>query len=145
MDNNLPNDERMRVLRMVEEGKLSAAEAVSLLDAMSRKPARPEPPAAPRPAAVPLEPRQPRPGTNGGPRWFKVRVTDLATGRAKTTVNIPLALMDWGIRIGAHFAPEVSQYDMQELVRIMREEGVDGKVIDVTDEEDGEHVEIFVE
>jgi hypothetical protein len=53
--------------------------------------------------------------------------------------------MDWGLRIGAHYAPEMAGYDLQELTRILSEEGVDGKIVDVIDDEDGEHVEIYVE
>ncbi len=74
-----------------------------------------------------------------------MRVTDLDTGRSKATVNIPFSLMDWGLRIGAKFAPEVAEYNLGELTRILREGELGGKIIDVTDDEDGEHVEIFVE
>lgn len=132
-----PEDERARILRMVEEGKISATEAVSLLDAMGRKASRTLPQQRGLPPAG-------NTATNGS-RWFRVRVTDAQTGRSKATVNIPLALMDWGLRIGAQFAPEVGEYDLHELTRILGEEGVGGKIIDVVDEEDNEHVEIFIE
>jgi hypothetical protein len=139
MDNRstFPEDERTRILRMVEEGKISATEAVSLLDAMGRKAPRPTPQQRGLPPASNVG------GT--GSRWFRVRVTDAETGRSKATVNIPLTLMDWGLRIGAQFAPEVGQYDLHELTRILGEEGMGGKIIDVVDEEDNEHVEIFIE
>ena len=83
--------------------------------------------------------------TTGSPRWLRVRVTDLYTGRSKATVNIPFGLMDWGLRIGAQFAPEMAGYDLQELTRALSEEGVNGKIVDVTDDEGGEHVEIYVD
>jgi len=125
-------DERMRILRMVEEGKISAGDGVSLLDATEK--GRKTGKSANRP-----------PVSSGDGRWFRVQVTDLSTGRSKATVNIPMGLMDWGLRIGAQFAPEVSNYNLDELSRILREEGMGGKIIDVVDEEDGEHVEIFVD
>jgi len=131
-----PEDEKLRILRMVEEGKISASEGISLLEALEygRK--------APRGPSHPALPA----GTAGGsPRWLRVRVTDLDTGRSKATVNIPFGLMDWGLRIGAHFAPEMGGYDLQELSRVLSEEGVDGKIVDVIDDEDGEHVEIYVD
>jgi hypothetical protein len=136
--NNYSNDERMRILRMVEEGKLSAGEGVSLLEAIEKgqKPNKNAHRALPGQAAA----REP-----GEARWFRVRVTDLATGRSKATVNIPMGLMDWGLRIGAQFAPEVNNYDLTELTRVLREDGVNGKIVDVIDDEDGEHVEIFIE
>jgi hypothetical protein len=132
MDNKTTSveEERLRVLRMVEEGKLNASEGLNLLEMLvqGQKPAK----------------AQPRSGS-GGLQWFRVHVTDLASGRSKATVNIPLSLMDWGMRIGAKFAPEVADYNLNELTKILREEGLGGKIIDVVDEEDGEHVEIFVE
>jgi hypothetical protein len=87
-----------------------------------------------------------RTGANpGGPQWFRVRVTNIATGRTRATVNIPLALAEWGLQIGARFAPEVADVDLAELSRLLNEKGTEGKIVDVLDEEDGEHVEIFIE
>jgi hypothetical protein len=119
-------EERMKILKMIEEGKLSAEEGAKLLSALSG-------------AGRPL-------GSLGasGAKWLRVRVTDVTTGRSKATVQIPLALMDAGMKIGAHFAPEVEGVNMDQLWEALRS-GMTGKVIDVTDDEDGEHVEIFVE
>jgi hypothetical protein len=39
----------------------------------------------------------------------------------------------------------MGSYDLQELTHILSEEGVDGKIVDVIDDEDGEHVEIYVD
>jgi hypothetical protein len=80
----------------------------------------------------------------GGARWLRVRVTDVATGRAKATVQLPLNLLDAGMKIGAHFAAEVNGVDMSTIMEALRS-GMTGKIIDVIDEKDGEHVEIFVE
>jgi hypothetical protein len=132
----LPEDEKLRILRMVEEGKISAGEAISLLEALER---------GRKPARGPSRPALNAGSATGSPRWLRVRVTDLNTGRSKATVNIPFGLMDWGLRIGAQFAPEVGSYDLQELSRVLSEEGVDGKIVDVIDDEDGEHVEIYVD
>jgi hypothetical protein len=123
------SEERMKILKMIEEGKLSAEEGTKLLSALSDK----RIPAPPRP-----------PGMPGAPRWLRIRVTDVRTGRSKASVQIPLALVDAGMKIGAHFAPEVEGVDMSNVMEALRS-GVTGKIIDVTDEEDGEHVEIYVE
>jgi hypothetical protein len=85
------------------------------------------------------------PGTpGGGPRWLRIRVTDVHSGRSKASVQIPLALVDAGMKIGAHFAPEVEGVDMANVMDALRS-GMTGKIIDVTDDEDGEHVEIYIE
>jgi len=84
------------------------------------------------------------PRTQGAARWLRVRVTDVATGRSKATVQIPIALIDAGMKIGAHFAPEVEGVDMSTIMEALRS-GMTGKILDVIDDKDGEHVEIFVE
>ena len=125
-------EERMKILKMIEEGKIGADDGAKLLAALSDS--RRGMPAPPRP-----------PGMGGGTaRWLRIRVTDIRSGRSKASVQIPLALVDAGMKIGAHFAPEVEGVDMANVMDALRA-GVTGKIIDVTDEEDGEHVEIFVE
>lgn len=127
------SEERMKILKMIEEGKISADEASKLLAALSSDMRRGLPPTPPRP-----------PGMGGSARWLRIRVTDTRTGRSKASVQIPLALVDAGMKIGAHFAPEVEGVDMTNVMEALRM-GVTGKIIDVVDEEDGEHVEIYVE
>lgn len=123
------SEERMKILKMIEEGKLSPEEGTKLLATLSER-RGPTPPRAP--------------GMPGAPRWLRIRVTDVRTGRSKASVQIPLALVDAGMKIGAHFAPEVEGVDMANVMEAMRS-GMTGKIIDVTDDEDGEHVEIYVE
>ena len=121
--------ERLKILRMVEAGKLNANEGISLLQALGQDPW------STRSGSQPL---------TSGARWFRVRVTDLVTGKSKARVSIPMGLMEWGLRIGAQFAPEVADVDLQELGQVLNS-GIEGKIIDVVDDEDGEHVEIFIE
>jgi hypothetical protein len=125
------SEERMKILKMIEEGKISADEGSKLLSALSdsRK-------------GIPFSSRSS--GMGSSARWLRIRVTDVRTGRSKASVQIPLALVDAGMKIGAHFAPEVEGVDMSNVMDSIRM-GVTGKIIDVVDEVDGEHVEIFVE
>ena len=126
-------EERMKILKMIEEGKISAEEGAKLLAALRDGGRRgPGVPTPPRPPGMP------------GARWLRIRVTDTTTGRSKASVQIPLALVDAGMKIGAHFAPEVEGVDMSNVMEAIRS-GMTGKIIDVTDGEDGEHVEIYVE
>ena len=124
-------EERMQILKMIEAKQITAEEGAKLLAALGEKD-RNEPP---RP--------QPSPSTTG--RWFRVRVTDLRTGRRKVNVNIPLGLVDVGMKMGAKFAPAgVEGLDMDKIIAAIKNGG-QGKVVDVEDEEDGEHVEVFIE
>ena len=54
------SEERMKILKMIEEGKLSAEEGTKLLTALSDK-------------RMPTPPRPP--GMPGGPRWLPVPPT----------------------------------------------------------------------
>jgi len=122
------NEERMKILKMIDEGKITAEEGARLLATLSE---------SRRPAV-----RKPAMQTSyGGARWLKVRVTDMATGKAKATVNLPLGLVDAGLNIASKYAPEVAFDELVEAINA----GAEGKIIDVYDEEDGEHVEIFIE
>ncbi len=122
------SEERMKILKMIEEGKVTAEDGAKLLAALSEG----------RQSAQASS----RAGMMG--RWLRIRVTDVATGRSKAAVQIPLGLIDAGMKIGAHFAPEVEGVDLSHVMEAVRS-GMTGKIIDVTDDEDGEHVEIFVE
>jgi hypothetical protein len=48
------------------------------------------------------------------------------------------------IKMGAKFAPEIEGAQYEEIMEAIRS-GQQGKIMDIVDEEDGEHVEIFVE
>lgn len=122
-------EERMQILKMIEEGKISASEGAELLRALDRD--------KQGETAVPLK------GTSK-PRWFRVRVTDLTQGRNKVNVNIPMGLVNVGIKMGARFIPEDENDEFQQVMEAIRN-GQHGKVFDYTNEEDGERVEIFVE
>ncbi len=121
------SDERLKILKMVDEGKITAEEGAKLLSALSesRKPTR----------------KSSMSTYSGGARWLRVRVTDMATGKAKATVNLPLGLVDAGLNIASQYAPGVNFEELVEAINA----GAAGKIIDVMDEEDGEHVEIFIE
>ena len=116
---------------MIEEGTVSADEGARLLSSVDR---------GNDASTRTIAPRR----STGGGKWFRVRVTDTKTGKNKATVSLPMALMDWGLRVGAQFAPEVGNIDLGELSDILSQ-GVEGKIIDVLDEEDGEHVEIYID
>jgi len=126
-------EERLQILKMIQEGKITAEEGAKLLQALSGSSK-----SAGRPAPPP-------PGMGGAdPRWFRVRVTDLHTGKNKVNVNIPMGLVNVGLRMGARFAPNVEGVNYDDIMTAIRG-GASGKVMDVTDEESGERVEIFVE
>jgi hypothetical protein len=121
-------DERLQILRMVEQGQISAVDALMLLNA--------------------LESGQSRPESMTKARWFRVRVTDQRTGRRKVNVNIPLALAEVGARLGLRFGgwagPELDNLDLDHILDMIRQ-GAQGKIVEVEDRDSGELVEVYVE
>jgi len=123
------SEERMRILQMVSDGTISAEDGVSLLEAMRAN--------DDKVANTYSQKSQ--------PRWFRVRVTDLTTGRDKVNINIPIGLVNAGFKMGARFVgDDIEGVDFEELAAAVRS-GQTGKILEVEDMEDGERVEIFVE
>ncbi len=124
-------EERARILELLERGKITVEEAEQLLDA--------------------LGPDEERTGGFGEPlsaaegRRLCVRITDLRTGNVKVNVRLPGGA--WRMlskltrtKLGRH----ISGIAMHELRRAARG-GSSSHLVDVTDEDRGERVEIFFE
>ena len=120
-------EERMRILQMIQEGKVTPEEGANLLAALNSGA---------------------RPGTTSAsapePRMLRVRITDLRSGKTKVNVNIPMGLVNVGLKLGARFVPTSSGVDYDEIMTAIKS-GASGKVADIEDGESGEHVEIWVE
>ena len=76
-------DERMRILKMIEEGKLSAEEGVKLLEAL-------EEPETAQKREVPLFHRRAE-----GARVIRIRVTDVATEKVKVNISVPFTVVEF--------------------------------------------------
>jgi hypothetical protein len=125
-------EERLKILNMVSEGKITAQEGAQLLSALRGNE------------------RMTSAGTSGSametgsPRFLRVRVSDSRTGKVKVNINIPMSLLHVAVRVGARFAPDLEGLDFNEIMSII-DQGARGKIIDVSDEDDSERVEIFAE
>ena len=124
-------EERLRILKMVQAGKISAEDAANLISDLGERKNVPPPTTLPQPAAR-------------NARWFRVKVTDMASGKTRVNVRLPIGLIDAGMKMGAHFSPEIQGLDTGQLRELINS-GEMGKIIDVFDQEDSEHVEIYVE
>lgn len=127
-------EERMRILMMIQEGKISAAEGARLIEALDDLGSTSPP--APKPIR----------GYEGSvkPRYLRVLVTDTDTGKTRVNVRLPVSLINSGLRMGARFAPEIEGLELEDLNAWLNS-GEIGQIVDVFDEEDGEHVEVFLE
>ncbi|MBI5927974.1 MAG: hypothetical protein HY862_01585 [Chloroflexi bacterium] len=125
------SEERMRILNLLQEGKITAEEASRLLSALSQ--------------TAKAGPSSARPSASGRiPRQLRVRVTDMKTDRTKVNVTIPMGLVNMGLKMGARFVPNDVDVDMEEIKEAIAT-GQMGKLVDAENHEDGERVEVWVE
>jgi len=119
------NEEQDRVLKLLEEKKITAEEASKLLDAIRRSEG----------------------GTGGRNRFLKVRVYPRGSDRAKVNVTLPIGLVKWGM----NFIPDEAKAKIEEqeidmkMITDALEKGITGKIVDVDEDEHGNHVEIWLE
>lgn len=121
--------EKMQILKMVEEGKITTEEGVELLDA--------------------LETREETENLKNidGPKWMKIRVFD-PDDTTKVNVNIPVSLLNVVMKVSNNFVPELKdngldEEDFKEILKTIQD-GAQGKIVDI-ESENGEKVEIIVE
>ncbi len=129
------SEERLKVLKMVQEGKITAKVATELLKALDSTNRKTE--ADERLSSA-------FSGGKSGGRFFRVRVTDTDTGRTRVNIRLPIGMVNAGIRMGMRFSPEVEGLDATRMAEALAS-GETGQIMDVYDDEDGEHVEVFIE
>ena len=125
-------DERLMILDMLERGKVTSAEADKLLASL-------------KPSGQLLKPEM----VVGEPteklrraHWIRIRVTELSSGKKKFSMTLPLFFMRLGIHFGKHYTGDSLDKSSFEVGKEFFRKPVKGKVVDVSDPEDDEHVEI---
>ncbi|MFA5524993.1 MAG: hypothetical protein WDA24_11605 [Tissierellales bacterium] len=119
-------EEKMQILKMIEEGKITSSDGLELLGALEEK------------ENLPLA---------KSAKWIKIKVLD-PEDNTKVNVNIPLSLVDVGLKIAAKVSPELKDSDLNgidfnEIAELVKS-GAEGKLIDI-ESDSGEKVEIIVE
>lgn len=127
-------EEMKKILQMVEQNKITVLEAEKLIEALS---------ADEETATLPLPPST----ANIQGKFLRVRVTE--EGEQKVQVNVPLSIVEVGLKIGMQigpqFAPEMEglrNIDFRELMEAIRQ-GASGKLVEVKDEDS--LVEVYVD
>lgn len=120
-------EEKLQILKMIKEGKITHEEGLELLNAIEEKD---------------------KVLSTSNAKWIKIRVYD-PDDKTKVNVNIPISLVDVGLKFATKFSPELKNSDLEninfeEIIQIIKS-GAQGKIVDVTNEKSGEKVEIFVE
>lgn len=78
------------------------------------------------------------------PRWLRIYVGDLSTGKTKVKLNIPFGMVKFGLGMAQLFAPQEYSANLAQ-VETMIAEADSGLLVDVQDVEDNEHVRIYFE
>lgn len=119
-------DERNRILHMVESGRITAAQAAQLLDALLSE--------------------HEQPGERVRNRTVRIWMTDMATTSKKmnVTATMPINLISMTLHLLTRMAPQLNDGTIQNVMRAI-ERGNTGRLLDLQDLEEGKRIEIFVE
>lgn len=162
--------ERTEILEMLAQGKITAKEAMVLLDqGKAPEAGSPDPVAALKSVEaddlsieeikvsetqdvyaskpVKVEDRAVTQGNGQKARWLKIRVEDMSTGRRRVSVALPLSLVSFGLSVARRFGADMSDFGPVEPEQLLTalQEGHQGILVDVEDEEDNERVQIYLE
>ena len=128
--------ERMRILEMLEQGKITAAEAADLLNALGG----PKQEQRGRWRMNWMDDGPPAP-----PRTLKIKVTDQETGRVRANVAVPIHLAGMGFAFGRRFKGFPFGVDLgDDLMEAVRS-GRRGTVFDVSGGDGSQRVEISID
>ena len=162
--------ERAEILDKLATGQISVTEAMSLLGPTAAsdpvEALKAEAPATADDEDIPVDemkvadaiaiqmPEEPavlKKAANGNatpvedkPRWLKIRVRDTASGNSKVTISLPLGLVSLGMGIARRFSSDMAGVDTGEIMALLKSEQR-GVLVDVQDDEDNEHVQIYLD
>jgi len=127
------SQERLQVLRMIDEGKITPEEGFQLLKVLT---------------PVETEPARAHPNARAFEilkgKLVRLQVMDLASGRSKATASVPLRLLEVGLRVASHYVPGLKDLNSDDLLEALAE-GETGRIIEVIDEEKQVRVEVLIE
>ena len=124
-------EERLKVLQMLKDKKISVDEASDLLNTLEKS-------SSEEVLGIPGK------SNFQQGKWMRVSVTDVSSGRSKVNLKLPIGVVKAGIKLGAKFSPELEEVNSAKLMEAIQEGGT-GKIIDVNDDEDNEHIEIYID
>jgi hypothetical protein len=129
--------DRLRILELLEQQRITAAEAAELLAALGDRGRDTRRRERGKWVAEELAPAADR------ARWIHVRVPDRDSGRMRTNVSVPIGMVGFGLGFARRFRnlPGVGHVD--DLFEAVRN-GRRGTIFDVSNE-GGERVEIFID
>ncbi|NDJ78217.1 MAG: DUF2089 domain-containing protein [Chloroflexi bacterium] len=142
---------RREILELLSAGQIDVNEATALLEA-ARSTASSDQPGniAGDPATAATTPdRVEETGATSRRReqgrWLHIHVNDLASGRNRVRVNVPLSWVKFGMSLGASFSDELRGDIWDDVMDAIQDPDISGTLVEVEDIDDNEHVRIFVD
>ncbi len=126
------SEERLKILKLIEEKKITPEEGIRLLQTLDKF----QPPVEKKPTPPPVGEQR--------PRWLRVRITDLRSGKTRVNIRLPVTVLNTGMKLGARFSPEIGQMEMGQIMDAIQS-GETGQIMDIYNEEEQEHIEIRLE
>jgi hypothetical protein len=79
-------------------------------------------------------------------RWLHLRISEEGRRRIALSFPHPLSLAAWVLRLAQPFVPQLTETGVDDLPIALRDADIDDEAlfIDVQDEEDGEHVQVYI-
>ena len=80
-------------------------------------------------------------------KLLRIKVVDTTKeGQPSVNIKMPVGLVRWGMKVGKAFSPEMKNADVDwDALSDMIEQGELGKLVEVEDEAEHKHIEIWVE
>jgi hypothetical protein len=122
-------EEQLRILKLIEEGKISAEDGAKILNALNKGAS------------------SDKPGGGKKGRVMKIKFTDHKTGLVKFKFDIPL---EWA-RMLNHFIPPLEMLKLEEQGIFLKKivdsisDGTVGKIMDFDNKDTSDHVELWIE
>ncbi len=80
------------------------------------------------------------------PRWLHVKVVDTGGNGRPVDVRVPVRLVKWGMKMARTFSPELKDANLDwDAISAMIEEGEQGEIVHVEDEEKHQTIDVWTE
>ena len=103
------NDEKMKILEMLGEGKITADEAAKLLSTLDV-----------------TSDKKKKEKSKQEPKFLRVRITDTDSEKIRANIRVPISILNVGSRFGAKFTSKIEGIETEDLMAAI-EKGEVGK------------------
>jgi len=127
-------NEKLQILKMLEEGKINAKEASELLEAIE--------PTKLEKDAISISDEYKK-------KYLKIRVYDNKENKSSVSVNLPISLVKTGVKLAMKFNPELSHTGLSEnnfkdILSAINSE-IEGEIINITTDNGKQNVKVYIE